>query len=207
MGGGAASTKSTPAGKLAVGAMDSNGKAFVIYIDDPAVQSTITDTVAFAGFPSTHTDLANFTPGEEFHFVTSTDHLEGLDTAYISALTSEEGGPFASIDWNTQICDINTILLTTASVNPNSSVSLSMTNYPYFADSAASAHLTPEHNDFYTLCPVTGHCIRGINRSAIDTSSISDIKLHIRDNIYLILTDVLYIPQATVRLLSVGLLA
>ncbi len=57
------------------------------------------------------------------------------------------------------------------------------------------------------LRPVVGRRVRGLNGSVVTASGIGDVNLLVAQDTYLTLKDVLYIPQAMVRLISVGCLA
>ncbi|KAI0645943.1 hypothetical protein C8Q79DRAFT_871043, partial [Trametes meyenii] len=77
---------------------------------------------------------------------------------------------------------------------------------PFYFDSGASIHLSPVREDFYELNPIAPHAIRGVNGSAIHAVAIGRIKLSVGGNQQLSLDNVLFVPQASVRLISVRVL-
>ncbi len=184
-----------PPGKLPAVHIDANNRAYIVYVDAPP-----TDTASFAGFPSINVDSPDFTPGDDFEVVTSTDNLEVLDSAFAMLGIFTDPNDFsAPIDWNVNVRSIDE-----AHVGAEP---LSITACPFHCDSAASCHLSPERRDFVNLRPVIGRRVRGLNGSVVTASGIGDINLLVAQDTYLTLRDVLYIPQAMVRLISVGCLA
>jgi transposase InsO family protein len=113
----------------------------------------------------------------------------------------------ATIDWNTQVRPIDNAHISTAPLSQGTRTPLSLTDHPYYADTGATCHLTPEREDFITLRPVHDRRVKGVNGSSINASGIGDVKLRVARGAYLVLKDVLFIPQATVRLISIGTLA
>ncbi|KAL7277877.1 hypothetical protein ACG7TL_008824 [Trametes sanguinea] len=67
----------------------------------------------------------------------------------------------------------------------------------------ASTHLSPTHKDFTMLASIAPRGIRSVNGSLIYTTGIGTIHLNVGSGKQLILENVLYVPQATVHLISV----
>ncbi len=82
-----------------------------------------------------------------------------------------------------------------------------METHPFWLDTATTTHISPKHLDFVILYPVPPHTVQGVGGSCIHGLGHGTVKLCLAKGIYLILEDVLYVPNATVRLLSVQALA
>ncbi|CDO77251.1 hypothetical protein BN946_scf184753.g1 [Trametes cinnabarina] len=74
---------------------------------------------------------------------------------------------------------------------------------PFLFDSGASTHVSPLRSDFTTLTPISPHGIRGVNGSIIYAVGIGQIHLTVGRGKRLTLEHALYVPNATVRLISV----
>ncbi len=74
---------------------------------------------------------------------------------------------------------------------------------PFVLDSGASVHLTPEKGDFHDFRPISPHGIRGVNGSLIYAEGVGSVRLRLSDDAVLRLDNVLYVPKAAVRLISV----
>jgi hypothetical protein len=75
----------------------------------------------------------------------------------------------------------------------------------WFLDSCASTHVSFERSDFYSLRPLSSpHVVRGIGGSLISAVGIGSIHLKISNDSILTLHNVLFIPSASARLISVS---
>jgi hypothetical protein len=75
----------------------------------------------------------------------------------------------------------------------------------WFLDSCASTHVSSERSDFYSLRLLSSpHVVRGIGGSLISAVSIDSIHLKISSDLTLTLHNVLFIPSASARLISVS---
>ena len=77
----------------------------------------------------------------------------------------------------------------------------------YHLDSAATSSCSPYWEDFIELVTIKPRAIRGVNGSTIDAIGIGSIRIPVKKGPPLILKDVLYVPQAALRLISVRRLA
>ena len=82
-----------------------------------------------------------------------------------------------------------------------------MDTFPFWLDTGASIHISPIHTDFLTLTPIHPHPIKGLGGSSILTTGTGDIKLCVEGGTELILQNILYIPEASVHLISIYCLA
>ena len=118
-----------------------------------------------------------------------------------------EGTPalHASIDWNKfsrpmEInCDDDLLSAYSASQlhgqQPHES--------PSILDSGASCHISPERGDFVTLNPIAPHPITGLGGSSIYATGIGTIELCTKTGRRISLNHALFVPNSTVRLISV----
>jgi hypothetical protein len=75
---------------------------------------------------------------------------------------------------------------------------------PYFLDTGATVHITPARSDYMTFKTIAPRCVRGVGGSTIEATGIGTVKLPTSSDAALHLENVLYIPNATVRLISVS---
>jgi hypothetical protein len=74
---------------------------------------------------------------------------------------------------------------------------------PFFLDMGATAHISPQRSDFKSLCPISPHPVLGVGGSCIYAISIGTIKICISAGHKFMLENVLYVPSATIHLISV----
>lgn len=78
---------------------------------------------------------------------------------------------------------------------------------PFYLDSGATVHISPDRSDFLDLTPIPDRQIRGVGGSDIAATGIGSIRLNVRDGTHIVIDNALYVPKSTVRLLSVSKLA
>jgi hypothetical protein len=112
-----------------------------------------------------------------------------------------------SIDWRENLKEeILPDAFTAIPINSNSRTKVSV-DEPFILDSGATIHISPDRCDFIELKPIAPRTIKGIAGSTISAVGIGKIRLHISKGTTLILDPALYVPHATVRLVSVCALA
>ncbi|OBZ67617.1 hypothetical protein A0H81_12251 [Grifola frondosa] len=77
---------------------------------------------------------------------------------------------------------------------------------PFIIDSGATTHISPARSDFSSLTSIKPRSIAGVNGSSINALGIGTVRLRVGRGNMVTLNNVLYVPQASVRLLSVGCL-
>ena len=90
-----------------------------------------------------------------------------------------------------------------SSTFPRRSPLARMDELPFILDSGATCHISPEVSDFKTLTSIPRHPIKGLNGSAVYAVGVGEIELRIAAGHVLKLTNVLYIPESSVRLISI----
>lgn len=101
----------------------------------------------------------------------------------------------------------------TPALSANITAPIPLEQLPFHPDSGATTHISPDPNDFTVLHPINSCAIRGVNGSVIYATGIGDITIQVTSeddiNSYSTITlkDALYIPHATVHLVSVSALA
>jgi hypothetical protein len=78
---------------------------------------------------------------------------------------------------------------------------------PFYIDSGATSHCSPVRANFIDLVPIKARDVKGMSGTCISAIGRGTIKLKCSKGNNLVLRDVLYIPQATLRLISVRRLA
>ena len=74
---------------------------------------------------------------------------------------------------------------------------------PFILDSGATCHISPEASDFKVLTSIPRHPVKGLNGSAVYAVGVGEIELRIAAGHVLKLTNVLYIPESSLRLISI----
>ncbi|KAJ7710572.1 hypothetical protein B0H17DRAFT_1173559 [Mycena rosella] len=78
---------------------------------------------------------------------------------------------------------------------------------PFAGDTRATIHLSPVKADFFTFVLITPLKIWGVGGTYIEATARGDVHILQRTGKIFILKDVLYAPQAAMRLMSVGRIA
>ena len=181
-------------GKVSVTMRDSSGKAFIIQVD-PGDVSMPTPTAEFAGIAS----------GSILENEALAESIEQVE--YEGWLVFEEE-PRATVDWNTHTKPSDVAAISEISpINQNNHTPISLDELPFYVDTGATVHISPEKSDFLTLKPTTARSVKGVGGSSVTAIGIGSIKLRVARGAYIILQNALYIPNATVRLISVSTLA
>jgi GAG-pre-integrase domain len=94
-------------------------------------------------------------------------------------------------------------LCSVSAINASKKVPLSVIDYPFFLDTGATTHLSPERADFLDLRPIPPRSITGVGGTQICAIGVGTIRLSVGRGTRLVLEDVLYVPSATVCLVSV----
>jgi len=115
------------------------------------------------------------------------------------------GEPRASIDWRKEAksVDLNQVPVTPVAYTASCVPIRSLAESPFFLDTGANAHISPERSDFKTLCSISPHPITGLGGSCIFAVSIGTIDIQIAGGHKLTLDNVLFTPASNVRLVSV----
>jgi len=112
----------------------------------------------------------------------------------------------ASVDWSTMSCmpcDPEIHFTRIPQPSQIQRVPLSLKEHPFFLDMGATTHLSPEKMDFLDLHPIPPCLISGIGGSTISAMGVGTIRLSMGHSARLVLEDVLYVPVAAIRLISV----
>ena len=194
--------------RIAVTHTDTNGKAFISYVDPTALQNTSADP-AYANLASINTD----------EMILSTDDLEyrafpvflspGVRDALadVPAWMTLDGDITSSVDWNVQSRPVDLAAVSTNAPNHTGRTNMSLIDFPFHLDTGATTHISPSRDDFLSLRPISSRPVRGVGGSSIFAIGIGAIRLKIAHGAWILLQDVLFIPAAAVRLISVGAIA
>ena len=122
---------------------------------------------------------------------------------YMAVLATTDDAK-ASVDWNMHTrpgADME--FITSAAYSAGRSPVARLDELPFILDSGATNHISPEISDFKVLHSIPHHPVKGLSGSAIYAVGVGDIDLCIATGHVLKLTNVLYIPKSSVRLVSV----
>ena len=121
---------------------------------------------------------------------------------YIAVIATMDK-PRVSVDWNSHTRTVDSAALAKPDDRTNTRSSLTRPEMPFIFDTGASCHISPEASDFKVLKAIPRHPVKGLCGSAIHAVGVGDIDLRIAGGHVLRLTDVLYIPESSVRLISI----
>ncbi|KAM6491094.1 hypothetical protein JOM56_013333 [Amanita muscaria] len=178
-------------GKIPVRVKDADGRAFTVYLDSDD-QSANNSHNAFAG-------LASDDPGSIPQNGTSIEY-EG----FMAVAIEEER---TSVDWSENSKPVDLAAISTTIDDNHQHSTISLEHFPFYCDTGATTHISPEKSDFISLRSIPSRTIKGVGGSAIAGIAIGDIKLKVAAETCLTLKNVLFVPASTVRLISVQTLA
>lgn len=187
---------------------DTNGKVFISYVDPAALQSISADP-AYATLILINMD----------EMVLSTEDLEycsfpvfmilGIGDTLVDIPTwmTLNGDITSSVNWNVQSQSVDLAAISTSPPNQMGHSNMSLIKFPFHLDMGATTHISPSHDNFLSLHPIASHPVCGVGGSSIFTIGICIIRLRITHVAWILLQDMLFIPAATVQLISVGAIA
>jgi hypothetical protein len=120
---------------------------------------------------------------------------------YIAVIATAEN-PFASLDWGTHSCPRSSVTMPIVAY-PAGHSPIRSDDLPFILDTGATCHISPKASDFKDLRSIPCHPVKGLCGSAIYTMGIGNIELRIAGGHTLKLVDALYIPDSSVRLISI----
>jgi Reverse transcriptase (RNA-dependent DNA polymerase)/GAG-pre-integrase domain/gag-polypeptide of LTR copia-type len=181
--------------RVRISVKGSDGRAYVMLADPssitPATETSNQEPKEFAGIASIQPESIP---------------LECIEYHGFMALIQEEPDPIvnsqfkANINWDNYSTQIHPTAL---SIIESTSAPISVKDIPFFLDSGASSGISPDKNDFVNLRPFTRE-VKGIEGSSITAHGIGDIRIQVTEKAYLWLKNSLFIPNATVRLISIS---
>ena len=132
--------------------------------------------------------------------------LPGFDADKYNAMYLDTSALLTSIDWCCHSQPMDLAALTYNAPNQCAPTTIDLSLTPFFLDTGASIHISNCESDFYRLRPVTPWAVHGVGGSAIQVIGIGSICLIIAKGIHVTLDNVLFIPGATICLISVSAL-
>jgi hypothetical protein len=171
-----------------------SGHAFCVNIPKASTtfNATTTDFATLAMDEMTSSFLAGLSSADQLEYKSYTllDLPDNLRT---------------SVDWseNQHLCDLSALAVQPINTTTRCS-SLDSSRNPFFLDSGATVHISPDAHDFYDLKAISPHSICDVGRSTISAVGIGSVRLPIAKGAHIQLDNVLYIPNATVHLISIS---
>ena len=89
---------------------------------------------------------------------------------------------------------------------PNHASQLDPSIIPFIIDTGATCHISPFRSDFASLTPISAHPVKGLGTASLNAVSMGTIEIRTASSSILSLHNALYVPDASVRLISVFLL-
>lgn len=129
------SPKPANKGQISINVKGENGHAFVAYINSKNLTETETPKTDFAGLASTSPDIHS--------------NLKEVEWQGWMAIEEE---PQTRIDWNEHSQTIDEMTFTTISpLQQKKHTPICTESHPFYVDSGATIHISPEQSDFQTL--------------------------------------------------------
>jgi len=173
---------------------DSNSKAFMVLID-PKDISTPSSTSEFAGIAADA-------------ILDDKSITAPIKTIEYKGWLMFEEEPKTTINCNTHTKPFDIAAISEiAPIQQNNCTPISLNNLPFYINTGATIHISPEKSDFLMLKPIAACPVKGIRGSSVAAIGIGDIKLRVAHGTYIILQNALYIPNTTIHLISVSTLA
>ncbi|VDC03945.1 unnamed protein product [Peniophora sp. CBMAI 1063] len=183
-----ASTSTAPKGKIAF-LTESGQRIYLTVADDtPILATAVTSPDELNALCDQYGDSGNISDSSELS-------MSVLETDAV-----------ASVDWRTHCtADVDVAKLDISATAQQGFAALSLSECDaYHADTGATVHVSPIREDFYSLRPIPPKTVRGVGGSTIQALGIGEVRIRVGRGAHLILKETLYVPQATIRLMSVG---
>jgi hypothetical protein len=211
--------------RVPVAHTDSNGKAFISYVDPSALYSS-SGATAYANLASINTDEVVLSTEDLEHHAFAIIHHVDVASAYLHGNFPRDDAPAgspsaddlpawmtingditSSLDWNAHSRPADLAAVSASAPNQASRTVASSEEFPFYLDSGATTHLSPSREDFFSLRPIASRPVKGVGGTSIFAIGVGEVRLRIAHGAWIALQDVLFIPAATVRLISVGTIA
>jgi hypothetical protein len=121
-------------------------------------------------------------------------------TALLAAIDSLQ----TSLDWRECTRDVDFAGLTYKAPNQRQRTIVDPSIVPFFLDSGTSVHISNTEADFFSLRPIPPRTVNGVGGSSIQAIGVGTLCLVVAKGIHVTLAHVLFIPAATIRLISVS---
>jgi len=198
-------TVSSSKPKQRVQVTTATGQAYVVEVDDDFLASgTLATNPEFAGVVHSTNELEwdDFDGFANVAFIEEEESKPEVFNASLDPLTLDR--LTTSINWDETSQPVDLAKITIAALNQDSKTILSLSQFPFYVDSGASIYITPDKTDFYNLKKIEPREVGGVGTTSVTAIGMGDIRLRISTDVTLILHNALYIPAATVRLISVS---
>lgn len=111
-----------------------------------------------------------------------------------------------SLNWRSNTHPVDFAGITYKAPNQRKCTIVDPSMVPLFLDSGASVHISNNEADFFSLCPIAPRSVNGVGGSSIQAVGVGTLQLVVTRGIHITLDNVLFIPAAMVRLISVSAL-
>jgi len=111
-------------------------------------------------------------------------------------------------DWSCATIDDKSTLIWHASTmkqaDKNEYATTTETEIPFYCDSGATSHVSPNRTDFTQFQLIPTHTVHGLNGTSMSATGRGKIRLCCRKGCTLTLHDALHVPQAAIHLILIG---
>jgi len=203
-----------------------NGQTFILTPAAPTIPAvantsiTYSDTVFPGNLSDYDTNASSFTPSVNLTLASLSASSPATSAADVSTLTglspstlcaykayvAMNGPSHVSVDWaaNSTTLDASSAIAHPVAYTTTRPPISRMGSIPFILDSSANCHISPEHADFKILNPIPPLTVKGFGSSSIQAIGMGTIKVSIASGLHLSLTNVLFVPNSKIRLLSVA---
>jgi hexokinase len=162
-----------------------NGQVFTAYMDMP-----LPTDPAFTGAATMDTSLL----------------ISLSDTIEHACWIAMEDNLHETVDWTKQTHLVNMTALNASNITHLSQTIATLVScivHSSLLDTGASVHVTTNSNDFKILHPFNPCSVNSLEESLVSAIGIGNVHLHTGKGVHIVLHDVLYIPDASVLLISI----
>ena len=172
--------------QVAVAHTDSSGKAFISYVD-PSTLFNTPGSPAYANLMSVDVNNVAFSTEDLEHHAFSLFHTVDVAGTYLNAEMPESPVPVnltlldsipawmtlngditSSVDWSVHSCPTDLATISADAPNQVTCTVISSEECPFYLDSGATTHISPSHDDFFSLRPIASALLKelGEHRSS-----------------------------------------
>src|SRR6266702_2634554 len=170
-----------------------NGKSYMLVLDNTTTQPAQLATSSANTVLTATLDQGGYQP----------IMLADYDQEEYLAMFATNGDSHTSINWDTNRQLVNPTTVPTTAYHAGCRNITCVTDLPFILDTGATCHISPEASNFKVLKSIPCHPVKGLGGSAVYAISVSDIELCITSSHKLKLSNVLYIPESNVHLISI----
>jgi hypothetical protein len=151
-------------------------------------------------------DLATPGNGTFSNTDSETDTMSLHDQTEYKAYVALTGPSHTSVDWRTNSTNVDPLVTAISPIAfmANHPPISRMGSIPFILDSGANCHISPKCGDFKSLNTIPPLTVKGFSGSSVQAVGMGTIEVCMASGLRLSLTNILFVPNSKIRLLSVS---